>query len=77
VSEQNAHPHFDTRDRVHVVVNGIVENYVDLKRDLQLRGARFSSETDVEVIAHLIAADLDEYVSARSRRLARFPTARV
>ncbi len=55
VTEQNAHPHFDTTDRVHVVVNGIVENYVSLKRRLCDMGADFTSETDAEVIAHLIA----------------------
>jgi glutamine---fructose-6-phosphate transaminase (isomerizing) len=55
VSEENAHPHFDTTDRVHVVVNGIVENYVALKRRLVSEGAEFTSETDAEVIAHLIA----------------------
>jgi glutamine---fructose-6-phosphate transaminase (isomerizing) len=55
VTEENAHPHFDTTDRVHVVVNGIVENYVALKRRLIDMGAHFSSETDAEVIAHLIA----------------------
>jgi glucosamine--fructose-6-phosphate aminotransferase (isomerizing) len=55
VSEANAHPHFDTADKVHVVVNGIVENYVALKRRLIDMGARFTSETDAEVIAHLIA----------------------
>jgi glutamine---fructose-6-phosphate transaminase (isomerizing) len=55
VTEENAHPHFDTSDRVHVVVNGIVENYVELKRRLLDIGATFTSETDAEVIAHLIA----------------------
>ncbi|HLH64149.1 MAG TPA: glutamine--fructose-6-phosphate transaminase (isomerizing), partial [Solirubrobacteraceae bacterium] len=55
VTERNAHPHFDTEDAVHVVVNGIVENYVSLKERLLGRGARFTSETDAEVIAHLIA----------------------
>jgi glucosamine--fructose-6-phosphate aminotransferase (isomerizing) len=59
VSEANAHPHFDTTDRVHVVVNGIVENYVELKARLGEGGAVFTSETDAEVIAHLIAAHLD------------------
>src|ERR1700716_3343637 len=58
VTEENAHPHFDTTDRVHVVVNGIVENYVALKRRLIDMGAQFSSETDAEVIAHLIAHHL-------------------
>jgi glucosamine--fructose-6-phosphate aminotransferase (isomerizing) len=55
VTEENAHPHFDTEDRVHVVVNGIVENYVSLKNQLLAQGADFTSETDAEVIAHLIA----------------------
>jgi glucosamine--fructose-6-phosphate aminotransferase (isomerizing) len=55
VTEFNAHPHFDTSDRVHIVVNGIVENHVSLKRRLSDAGARFTSETDAEVIAHLIS----------------------
>ncbi len=55
VTEENAHPHFDTADRIHVVVNGIVENYVELKRRLGDTGADFTSETDAEVIAHLVA----------------------
>src|SRR5207302_10321504 len=68
VTEENAHPHFDTADRIHIVVNGIVENYVELKEQLATTGARFTSETDVEVIAHLIAdhyaGDLVEAVRA-------------
>ncbi len=55
VSEENAHPHYDNEDRVHVVVNGIVENYMALKERLLSDGAVFTSETDAEVIAHLIA----------------------
>ncbi|HWI09606.1 MAG TPA: glutamine--fructose-6-phosphate transaminase (isomerizing) [Solirubrobacteraceae bacterium] len=55
VTDANAHPHFDTSDRVHVVVNGIVENYMVLKRRLVDMGATFTSETDAEVIAHLVA----------------------
>jgi glutamine---fructose-6-phosphate transaminase (isomerizing) len=55
VNEENAHPHYDNEDRVHVVVNGIVENYMALKERLLSEGAVFTSETDAEVIAHLIA----------------------
>jgi glucosamine--fructose-6-phosphate aminotransferase (isomerizing) len=58
VTEENAHPHFDTADRVHVVVNGIVENYLELKKALQADGAVFTSETDAEVIAHLVSRHL-------------------
>jgi glucosamine--fructose-6-phosphate aminotransferase (isomerizing) len=60
VTHENAHPHFDTEDRVHVVVNGIVENFVALKQELRATGAVFTSETDAEVIAHLISHELDD-----------------
>jgi glucosamine--fructose-6-phosphate aminotransferase (isomerizing) len=59
VSEQNAHPHGDSDDRVHVVVNGIVENYISLKERLSANGNVFTSETDAEVIAHLVAEHYD------------------
>src|ERR1700678_369705 len=55
VSEENAHPHSDASERIHVVVNGIVENYVPLKERLLAGGVTFTSETDAEVISHLIA----------------------
>jgi len=59
VSEANAHPHDSTDGRVHVVVNGIVENYMALKQRMTEQGSVFTSETDAEVIAHLIARNLD------------------
>jgi glucosamine--fructose-6-phosphate aminotransferase (isomerizing) len=55
VTEENAHPHYDTQDRVHIVLNGIVENHTDLRAKLIEAGAEFTSETDAEVVAHLIA----------------------
>jgi glucosamine--fructose-6-phosphate aminotransferase (isomerizing) len=58
VSEQNAHPLTDTEGRVHVVVNGIVENYLALRERLADMGAVFSTETDAEVIAHLVSHHL-------------------
>ncbi len=64
VSEENAHPHYDSEDRLHVVVNGIVENYMTLKERLTARGSVFTSETDAEVIAHLIADHYDGDLTA-------------
>src|SRR5437763_8839872 len=56
VSEENAHPHFDTAERIHIVLNGIVENFTSLRDRLIAEGARFTSESDAEVVAHLIAS---------------------
>jgi glutamine---fructose-6-phosphate transaminase (isomerizing) len=53
--EYNAHPHMDTAQRIAVVLNGIVENYRDLREDLKAKGHEFRSDTDAEVIPHLIA----------------------
>lgn len=53
-SEENAHPHTDCKGRLVVVHNGIIENYLPLKKKLKSEGHRFKSETDTEVIAHLI-----------------------
>ena len=53
-NEINAHPHFDCREEIAVVHNGIIENYASLKKWLIKRGHQFRSETDTEVIAHLI-----------------------
>jgi glucosamine--fructose-6-phosphate aminotransferase (isomerizing) len=53
-TEENAHPHQDCTGKIVVVHNGIIENYLDLKHQLQKRGHRFVTETDTEVIAHLM-----------------------
>jgi glutamine---fructose-6-phosphate transaminase (isomerizing) len=59
VTEENAHPHWDSSGRVHIVLNGIVENWTELRERLRAEGAEFTSETDAEVVAHLIARHLD------------------
>jgi len=53
-TEENAHPHRDCTGRIVVVHNGIIENYLELKQDLQGRGHRFVTETDTEIVAHLV-----------------------
>ncbi|RMG34410.1 MAG: glutamine--fructose-6-phosphate transaminase (isomerizing) [Gammaproteobacteria bacterium] len=58
-AERNAHPHM-SGERVAIVHNGIIENHAELRTELEARGYRFSSETDTEVIAHLLADFLDE-----------------
>ncbi|HEY7425389.1 MAG TPA: glutamine--fructose-6-phosphate transaminase (isomerizing) [Gemmataceae bacterium] len=58
-TSRNAHPHVGGNDRVVVVHNGVIENYAVLKGELQQQGVVFHSDTDTEVIAHLIARHLD------------------
>ncbi|MDO4797730.1 MAG: glutamine--fructose-6-phosphate transaminase (isomerizing) [Coriobacteriales bacterium] len=53
-TDRNAHPHLDCRGRIAIVHNGIIENYQQLKRQLMMSGHTFSSDTDSEVVAHLI-----------------------
>ena len=53
-SEENAHPHIDCSGKIVVVHNGIIENYRQLKKELLSEGHKFRSETDTEVIVHLI-----------------------
>jgi glucosamine--fructose-6-phosphate aminotransferase (isomerizing) len=53
-TEENAHPHRDCTGRIVVVHNGIIENYLELKQELQSHGHKFVTETDTEVVAHLV-----------------------
>jgi glucosamine--fructose-6-phosphate aminotransferase (isomerizing) len=59
VCEQNAHPLYDTASNIHIVLNGIVENFLSLRERLAAAGCVFTSETDAEVVAHLISEHYD------------------
>ncbi|WP_142506412.1 glutamine--fructose-6-phosphate transaminase (isomerizing) [Melghirimyces algeriensis] len=54
-SDENSHPHMDEKQQFSIVHNGIIENYLDIKEELQEKGYTFASETDTEVIAHLLS----------------------
>ncbi|MCT0215474.1 glutamine--fructose-6-phosphate transaminase (isomerizing) [Synechococcus sp. CS-1330] len=62
--ERNAHPHLDGSGRLAVVQNGIIENYRGLREELQAEGVVFLSETDTEVIPHLLARELERRQAA-------------
>jgi glucosamine--fructose-6-phosphate aminotransferase (isomerizing) len=72
-TEENAHPHRDCKNRIVVVHNGIVENYLELKRELAAAGHKFVTETDTEIVAHLVEAESrgDGLVAAVRRALAK------
>ena len=59
-TDANAHPHTDSTGKLAIIHNGIIENATELRRDLLARGVAFSSETDSELFAHLIAAELKQ-----------------
>mgnify|MGYP001814382456 FL=1 len=63
-TEENAHPHRDCSGRLVVVHNGIIENYHSLREELKQLGHQFNSETDTEVLAHLIEENLDNDLAA-------------
>src|SRR5215475_6627105 len=73
-NENNAHPH--ATDRVAVVHNGIIENFGELRRELQARGARFATETDTEVIAHLVTDEMSKGADPAAAVAAALPRLR-
>jgi glucosamine--fructose-6-phosphate aminotransferase (isomerizing) len=73
-TEENAHPHRDGSGRLVVVHNGIVENYLQLKKDLVAKGHKFRSETDTEIIAHLVQDELEKAAGLTATRTSRSTT---
>ncbi|GGJ00728.1 glutamine--fructose-6-phosphate aminotransferase [Alicyclobacillus cellulosilyticus] len=69
-SDENAHPHLDCSGRFALVHNGIIENYLSLRAELIARGHRFRSETDTEVVVHLIEELYDGDLAATMRKVA-------
>src|SRR5919198_69158 len=68
-TEENAHPHRDCTGKIVVVHNGIIENYLDLKHELQAQGHRFVTETDTEIVAHLVEREMkDDGLESAVRR---------
>ncbi|NMB99131.1 MAG: glutamine--fructose-6-phosphate transaminase (isomerizing), partial [Thermoanaerobaculaceae bacterium] len=63
-TEENAHPHTDCKKEIVVVHNGILENYTELKQQLEKRGHIFKTETDTEVVAHLLEEEKDDLLAA-------------
>jgi glucosamine--fructose-6-phosphate aminotransferase (isomerizing) len=59
-TEENAHPHRDCTGRIVVVHNGIIENYLELKHELQAQGHEFKTETDTEIVAHLVEREMQQ-----------------
>jgi glucosamine--fructose-6-phosphate aminotransferase (isomerizing) len=71
--EHNAHPHTDTYRRIAVVQNGIIENYRELREALKAKGHEFRSDTDTEVIPHLIAEHLQNPLKTEASLIERDP----
>ena len=59
-TEENAHPHRDCTGKIVVVHNGIIENYLELKKELQEQGHLFKTETDTEIVAHLVEREMKQ-----------------
>jgi glutamine---fructose-6-phosphate transaminase (isomerizing) len=72
-TEENAHPHRDCTGSIVVVHNGIIENYLELKHELQAQGHKFKTETDTEIVAHLVEREMrDDGLEQAVRRALTF-----
>lgn len=68
VTDENAHPHLDQSGKLVVVHNGVIENYRTLQNELLSRGHVFRSETDTEVLAHLVGEELEKLIAGNGNR---------
>jgi len=69
VTDENAHPHFDCNKNIFLVHNGIIENYKELKEKLMANGHRFTSETDTEVLCHLVEENYNGSLEEALRKI--------
>ncbi|MGW4421641.1 glutamine--fructose-6-phosphate transaminase (isomerizing) [Streptosporangium sp. NPDC004631] len=70
-TDRNAHPHTDCDERIAVIHNGIIENFADLRAELENDGHKLASETDTEVVAHLLEEFAEEGLAEAMRRVCR------
>jgi len=70
-TDKNAHPHLDVTDRIAVVHNGIIENFASLRRELEVDGVPLTSDTDTEVVAHLLGQVFDGNLADAMRQVCR------
>ncbi len=69
VTDENAHPHFDCNKNIFLVHNGIIENYKELKEKLMAKGHKFTSETDTEVLCHLVEENYNGSLEEALRKI--------
>lgn len=67
VTDENAHPHFDQSGRLSLVHNGVIENYASLREQLEAQGHVFRSQTDTEILAHLVGRTYDALPAPHSK----------
>ena len=65
VSKKNTHPHFSTDKKISIVHNGIIENYLEIREELEKKGYKFQTQTDTESVAHLLDQEIKKGLSVK------------